>query len=46
MGHQWTNIVLLLGDHIVPLSPIAFLSRKYCRKQGLPFKTVKIYTEN
>jgi hypothetical protein len=24
IGHQWTNIVLLLGDMLIPLRPIPF----------------------
>jgi len=39
VGHQWTNIVLLMGSHIIPLPPIAFMSRKYCRKHGIEYKT-------
>jgi hypothetical protein len=39
IGHQWTNIVLLMGDRIIPLPPIAFYSRKYCRERGIEYKT-------
>jgi hypothetical protein len=39
IGHQWTNIVLLINDMIIPLSPIPFHSKKYCRKNGLTYKT-------
>jgi len=39
VGHQWTNIVLLIDGMIIPLPPIAFLSRKYCRENGLEYKT-------
>jgi hypothetical protein len=39
VGHQWTNIVLLINGMIIPLPPIAFLSRKYCREKNLEYKT-------
>jgi Transposase DDE domain len=37
IGHQWTNIVLLLGDILIPLPPIPFYSKAYCRAQGLTY---------
>jgi hypothetical protein len=39
VGHQWTNIVLLINDMIIPLLPIAFLSRNYCRQKNLEYKS-------
>ncbi len=39
VGHQWTNIVLLMNGMIIPLPPIAFLSRKYCRQKNLEYKS-------
>ena len=39
IGHQWTNIVLLINDRIIPLSPIPFYSRRYCRENGQPYRT-------
>jgi hypothetical protein len=39
IGHQWTNIVLLINEMIIPLPPIAFHSRKYCRKNKVAYKT-------
>lgn len=39
VGHQWTNIVLLMNGMIIPLPPIAFRSRKYCRQKNLEYKT-------
>jgi hypothetical protein len=39
VGHQWTNIVLLVQDRIIPLPPIAFYSRKYCREKTIDYKT-------
>jgi len=34
IGHQWTNIVLLLGDMLIPLRPIPFYSKRYCQTHG------------
>lgn len=39
IGHQWTNIVLMINQMIVPLAPIPFHSKKYCREHGLDYKT-------
>ena len=35
IGHQWTNIVLLLGNLLIPLRPIPFYSKRYCQAHGL-----------
>ncbi len=39
VGHQWTNIVLLLHDRLIPLRPIPFYSQRYCREHKLPYRT-------
>jgi hypothetical protein len=39
IGHQWTNICLYMTGHLIPLPPIEFLSKKHCRKQGIPYQT-------
>jgi hypothetical protein len=39
IGHQWTNIILLIEDRIIPLPPIAFLSKKYCNEKGIVYQT-------
>ena len=39
IGHQWTNIVLLIKDMLIPLPPIPFHSTKYCQKHGLLYRT-------
>jgi hypothetical protein len=39
IGHQWTNIVLLINDKLIPLPPIAFYTTKYCRTYGIAYKT-------
>jgi hypothetical protein len=39
VGHQWTNIVLILNDLLIPLRPIPFYSQRYCRDHGLAYRT-------
>jgi hypothetical protein len=39
IGHQWTNIVLLINDKLIPLPPIAFYTKSYCRKHRIKYKT-------
>jgi Transposase DDE domain len=39
VGHQWTNIVLLLNDRLIPLRPIPFYSQRYCRDHKLTYRT-------
>jgi hypothetical protein len=39
IGHQWTNIVLMIGEHLIPLPPIAFQTKAYCKKHDLTYKT-------
>jgi len=50
IGHQWTNIVLLINDKLIPLPPIAFYTKNYCRKHRIKYKTenalVVEYIEN
>src|ERR671931_2005363 len=37
IGHQWTNIVLVLGDMLIPLRPIPFYSKRYCQTHALAY---------
>jgi hypothetical protein len=37
IGHQWTNIVLVLGDILIPLKPIPFYSKRYCQTHALEY---------
>src|SRR5499427_4869841 len=37
IGHQWTNIVLVLGDILIPLKPIPFYSKRYCQTHALAY---------
>jgi len=39
IGHQWTNIVLFFNDTLIPLPPIAFHTKAYCRKHNLQYQT-------
>lgn len=39
VGHQWTNIVLLINDKIIPLPPIPFYTKAYCKKYNLEYLT-------
>jgi hypothetical protein len=37
IGHQWTNIVLVLGNMLLPLPPIPFYSKRYCQTHDLAY---------
>jgi hypothetical protein len=39
IGHQWTNIVLVINDILIPLPPIPFHSKTYCRVHGLEYQS-------
>ncbi len=39
IGHQWTNIVLILNDILIPLRPIPFYSKRYCVDHGQAYLT-------
>ena len=39
IGHQWTNIVLVINDGVIPLTPIPFYSKNYCKKNKLTYQT-------
>jgi hypothetical protein len=39
IGHQWTNIILFINDIIIPMAPVPFYSRSYCRKMKIKYKT-------
>jgi hypothetical protein len=41
IGHQWTNIVILVNNEIIPLPPIPFHTKEYCQKFGLKYQTSK-----
>jgi hypothetical protein len=37
IGHQWTNILLFFNGIIIPLPPIPFLTKKFCRDNNLTY---------
>lgn len=39
IGHQWTNCLLIINRLLIPLAPIAFHSKKFCRQNHLNYKT-------
>jgi len=39
IGHQWTNIILVINDRLIPLPPIPFYSQSYCRERGLAYQS-------
>ena len=39
IGHQWTNIVLYINGIIIPLEPIPFYTKKYCKENGIEYMT-------
>ncbi|MDA3898680.1 MAG: transposase [Desulfobacteraceae bacterium] len=39
VGHQWTNIVLHINDKVIPLPPIPFYTKKYCKQIGAEYQT-------
>src|SRR5215475_11326306 len=39
IGHPWTNIVLVLGDLLIPLTPIPFYSKRYCQTHDLTYQS-------
>ena len=39
VGHQWTNIVIQINDKVIPLPPISFYTKKYCKQNGIEYQT-------
>jgi hypothetical protein len=39
IGHQWTNIVLIINDMLIPLRPIPYYSKRYCLDHHLDYQT-------
>jgi Transposase DDE domain len=39
IGHQWTNVILVLGDILIPLKPIPFYSKRYCQTHDLTYQS-------
>jgi len=39
IGHQWTNIILIINDMLIPLRPIPSYSKSYCLEHDLDYQT-------
>jgi len=39
IGHQWTNVILVINDVVIPLPPIGFLTEKKCNELGVEYKS-------
>ncbi len=39
IGHQWTNIVVLINGVLIPLRPLPSYSQRYCREHKLAYQT-------
>ena len=39
IGHQWTNLILVINETVIPLPPIAFLTERKCKELGVEYKT-------
>jgi hypothetical protein len=39
IGHQWTNVVLVVGDILIPLKPIPFYGKRYCQAHALEYRS-------
>jgi Transposase DDE domain len=39
IGHQWTNIVLMFNDILLPLPPIPYYSKRDCQDHALTYYT-------
>lgn len=39
VGHQWTNLILLINGQRIPLPPIPFLTEEKCKELGQEYKT-------
>ena len=39
IGHQWTNILIVVGDQALPLPPIPFYSKNECKRRGIEYRT-------
>lgn len=39
IGHQWTNVALVINDELVALPPISFISKNESKRRGIAYKT-------
>lgn len=42
VGHQWTNIIIFIDGVTLPLAPIPFYTKGYCKKHGIRYKSEHI----
>lgn len=42
IGHQWTNIVLYINGQVIPLPPIPFHTKLYCRSNKIQYETENV----
>jgi hypothetical protein len=38
-GHKWTNVVLFINGHLIPLAPIPYYSKKACKAMDIVHQT-------
>ena len=39
IGHRWTNIGLIINNTVIPLPPIEFYTKKYCKDNNIEYVT-------
>lgn len=39
IGHQWTNIVIMINGKLIPLPPIIFRTKKESKRLKIPYRT-------
>lgn len=39
IGHQWTNIIIFFNGMIIPMPPIPFYTKKYCKDNKTEYKS-------
>ena len=39
IGHQWTNVLLIINDLLIPLRPIPYYNKQYCMEHDLDYQT-------
>jgi hypothetical protein len=39
IGHRWTNIVIIINNIVIPLPPIEFHTKKYCKDNNIDYVT-------
>lgn len=39
IGHQWTNVALVINDELIALPPIPFISKNESSRRGIAYKT-------